>query len=530
MTVTTNAEVIRSERYAEIGTIVQRDGAILIDFWAKRAAEEQPNARRVHHSVLLDDMSSFLWELGEHLASSGDADASLHRRSARQHGEQRWVTGWSLTEVIRDYRIMRLVVLEYLDVHLDRPLRLREIQAVGLALDEAIEASVDRYVRSSEQQHRQLEESLREADRRKNEFLATLAHELRNPLAPLRNSLESIRLRDDSPTVFRQVRELMDRQVQQMSRLVDDLLDVTRIAQGKLVLRKEVVEVGPTIAQAVQSNAPLREAHHHRFSVSLPPAPLCVVGDPCRLVQVLVNLLNNATKYTPDGGEIRIEAVREGGDVVIRVKDNGVGIPPEKLSQIFDLFTQLDHGPERTQGGLGIGLTLVRRLVELHGGSITATSLGVGKGSEFIIRLPAAVQGQEAANPRPVGPTPGGGRHVLIVEDNHDARESLAMLLELFGHRVDVAEDGLKGMEAIIRLRPEIALVDLAMPGMDGYEVARRVRAALGDDVVLVALTGFGLPEDRQKAIEAGFNAFLIKPVEVAALQQLLSTHTPLKS
>ena len=423
---------------------------------------------------------------------------------------------------------MRLVVLEYLDNQLDRTLRLREIQAVGLALDEAIEASVERYVRSSEDQHRKLEDSLREADHRKNEFLATLAHELRNPLAPLRNSLELVRLREDSPSAIRHARELMNRQVEQMTRLVEDLLDVTRIAQGKLVLKKEHIDLDPAITQAVQMNAPLREARRHRLSVSLSPTPLWVEADPVRLVQVLVNLLNNAAKYTPDGGEIAISATREGNEAVVRVKDNGVGIPPEKLNQIFEMFTQLDSDAEHAQSGLGIGLTLVRRLVELHGGSVSVTSLGVGKGSEFVVRLPSTTAGSPTvAAPSPTGAIPAGSRHVLIIEDNHDGRDSLAMLLDLLGHRVSVAEDGLKGLDAILNLRPEIALIDIGLPGMDGYELARRARAVLGGSVVLIALTGYGSPEDRQQATEAGFNSFLLKPVDLAALQQLLAEPVP---
>jgi CheY-like chemotaxis protein len=244
-------------------------------------------------------------------------------------------------------------------------------------------------------------------------------------------------------------------------------------------------------------------------------------------VQILVNLLNNAAKYTPDGGEIAIDVAREGSEAVVRVKDNGVGIPPEKLNQIFDLFTQLDFGTERAQGGLGIGLTLVRRLVELHGGSISVTSLGVGKGSEFVVRLPSTPECPAAAAPDGEGAIPAGSRHIVIVEDNHDGRESLAMLLDLLGHRVNVAEDGPKGLEAILALRPEIALIDIGLPGMDGYELARKARAALGEGVVLVALTGYGLPEDRQQAMEAGFNSFLLKPVDLAALQQLLTEHSP---
>ena len=452
--VATNAQSVRAERYAEIGTIIQRDTTILIEQWSKRAVEEQPNARRVHHQDLLDDLPRLLWELGGHLTSVGETDGCPHRRSALEHGEQRWQTGWSLTEVIRDYRILRLVVLEHLDEALDRSLRLREIQAVGLALDEAIEASVRRYVQISEEQHRELAESLREADRRKNEFLATLAHELRNPLAPLRNTLEVIRLQDDSPAAIRQARELMDRQVEQMTRLVEDLLDVTRIAQGKLVLRKEHVELRRGPRAAVQMNAPLRTARAHQLEVSLPPAPVWIAADQTRLVQVMVNLLNNAAKYTPDGGTLAIAAACEGKEAVIRVKDNGIGIPKEKLARIFDMYTQLDHKPSHSQGGLGIGLTLVRQLVELQGGTVAAESPGPDQGSEFIVRFPALSEKPNDPPPSASREPTAAGRHVLIVEDNRDGRESLAVLLDLLGHRVSVASDGQSGLDAALELRP----------------------------------------------------------------------------
>jgi signal transduction histidine kinase len=398
-----NAQVVRAERYAEIGTIIQRDTTVLIDQWARRAVEEQPNARRVHHKDLLDDLPRLLWEVGGHLMSVGEADGSPHRRYALEHGEHRWQTGWSLTEVVRDYRILRLVVLEHLDSVLDRSLRLREIQAVGLALDDAIEASVERYVRSSEEQHRQLAASLREADRRKNDFLATLAHELRNPLAPLRNTLEVLRLNGDSPASVRKAREMMDRQVEQMTRLVDDLLDVTRIVQGKLVLRKESLELGRVITQAVQMNAPLRAARGHRLAIALPPEAIWIEADQARVVQVIVNLLNNAAKYTPNGGALAISAACEGNQAVIRITDNGIGIPKENLARIFDLYTQLDYGTTRSQGGLGIGLTLVRHLVELHGGTIAADSPGLDRGSEFVVRLPALPAKPDVPKPPATG-------------------------------------------------------------------------------------------------------------------------------
>ena len=527
---TTDAIVIRAGRYAEIGKVIQRDATLLIDHWAKRAVREQPSAKRVHHDVLLDELPTFLWELGVSLAEAGDGVAPPHCRLAHRHAEQRWQTGWSLAEVVRDYRILRLVILDHLDEYLDRSLRSVEVQAVGLALDEAIEVSVVRYVRNREQQLEHLEQAvrihadtLREADRRKNEFLATLAHELRNPLAPLRNSLEVVRLSEDSPATFRQVREMMDRQVNQMTRLVEDLLDVSRIAQGKLVLRKALLDLRLVLEHAVQMNVPLMQARKHRLSVHLPAVPLCVEGDQARLIQVFVNLLNNAAKYTPEGGEVTLSAGREENDAVVRVKDTGVGIAAEMLPYIFELFTQIDVSVERSQGGLGIGLTLVRRLVELHGGAIAATSPGVGQGSELVVRFPTVAMTAQEAGPDATEGKTCPGRHILIVEDNRDGRESLAMLLGMLGHRLDVAEDGRRGVEVALAVRPDVALIDIGLPDLNGFEVASQVRAGLGKGVLLVALTGHTQPEDRQRALDAGFDAHLAKPVELDELQALLA-------
>ena len=531
---TTDARVIRAGRYAEIGMMIQRDSTTLIERWAQRAVQEQPTAKRVHHDVLLDELPTFLWELGSDLMEADDESRRFpHCRQAHRHAEQRWDTGWSLSEVVRDYRILRIVILDYLDETLDRPLRLLEMQAVGLALDEAIEVSVQQYVRKREEQLERLEvsvgahaDALKEADRRKNEFLATLAHELRNPLAPLRNALEVVRLGGDSPTIFQQVREMMDRQVHQMTRLMDDLLDVSRIAQGKLALRKAPLDLRQVLEQAVQMNTPLVESRNHQLSVHMPVDILCVEGDQARLIQIFVNLLNNAAKYTPEGGTVALSAAPEGEQIVVRVKDSGTGIAAEMMPHIFELFTQIDVSSDRPQGGLGIGLTLVRRLVELHGGVITALSDGIGRGSEFIVRLPMAAPTAQKDPPAPksIATT---GRHILIVEDNRDGRDSLALLLGILGHRVDVAEDGLRGVEVGVAVRPQIALVDIGLPKLDGYEVAAQLKKSLGQSVLLVALTGHSQPEDRQRAVEAGFDAHLTKPVELEELQQLLARQIP---
>jgi signal transduction histidine kinase/CheY-like chemotaxis protein len=462
-----------------------------------------------------------------------EPDGCPHWAPAAAHGEQRWENGWSLPEVVQDYQILRRVLMEYLEETLTRPLLYRETAAVGLALDEAIGSSVAAYSRRVEEERvehdRQIREAaqrqaeaLRQADRRKNDFLAILAHELRNPLAPILHATELLRLQGPAEASVEQARDVIDRQVRLLGRLVDDLLDMARIAQGKLELRRSRFNVAEAVTQAVQSTAPLFEAQQHRLSVQLPEGPLPVEADQARVVQVLVNLLTNAAKYTDRGGAVQVSAAREGGEVVLRVRDNGIGIEAGMLGRVFDLFTQVDRALDRAQGGLGIGLTLVRQLVELHGGRVAAHSAGPGQGSEFVVRLPAA-DGAPAAAPAEEPPAPVKRRHVLIIEDNADARATLATLLKLLGHRIETAAAGAEGVERALALRPEVALIDLGLPGVDGCEVARQLRAALGSAIRLVALTGHAQQEDRRRTQEAGFDAHLVKPVATEELTRVLN-------
>jgi signal transduction histidine kinase len=372
---------------------------------------------------------------------------------------------------------------------------------------------------------------LAEANRRKDEFLAMLAHELRNPLAPIRNALHILKQSHAGGPV-EPLRAMMERQVQHLARLVDDLLDVSRITRGKIELRKQVVSLAAVVSRAVEASRSLIEGRRLELEVALPAEPLRLEADPTRLEQVVANLLHNAGKYTEPGGHIRLTAAlapsSEGGEVVLRVQDSGIGIPAEMLPHIFDLFVQVDHRHARSQGGLGIGLTLVRRLVELHGGTVEAFSAGLGRGSEFVVRLPALSEKRERegrAGREDAGdaaPTP--GRRILVVDDNVDAAESLALLLRLQGHDVAVAADGPTALEKARAERPEVIFLDLGMPGMDGYEVARRLRQ-LPDvgPVRLVALTGWGQEEDRRRTRQAGFDHHVVKPVEPDALHQLLS-------
>jgi PAS domain S-box-containing protein len=658
---TIDPQMLRSEQHVEIARLIDEGIDELVRRWQTRAVQEQPGAARAHEAELRDQLPTFLRSLASSLASCLAPETNGHWQLAAEHGEQRWEVGWSLSEVVRDYQILRLVLFGYLEEELRRPLLVREVQAVGLCLDEAIASSIAAYVRQRDEHERRLEQekaerqrqleegrlrwqrvfenagwgiallaasgdvlqsvnpvfahlhgygpadlegrplgelvteqaraelpgcleradregrceyesvqrrqdgstfpalvqltsvadrdgrvlyralnlrdvseakqteqslrdqarALAEADRRKNEFLAVLAHELRNPLAPIRNAVEVLRMVSPGEPAGLQARDIIERQSRQLARLVDDLLDVTRIAQGRLELRRSTFDVATAVAQAIQQTAPLYEAQRHRLDVHLPTEPLRLEADQARVVQVLVNLLNNAGKYTERGGQISLTAAREDSEVVFRVRDNGVGIEPEMLGRVFDLFTQIDRSLHRSQGGLGIGLTLVRQLVQMHGGSVEAHSEGPGKGSEFVVRLPASAQLGEQ-RPAPATASGPGLRHILIVEDNVDNRTTLAELLRLLGHRVEVAADGHEGVARALAGRPQVVLIDLGLPGLDGYEVGRQLRAELGEGVLLVALTGHATEEDRRRSAAAGFNAHLAKPVELRDLEVLL--------
>ena len=368
--------------------------------------------------------------------------------------------------------------------------------------------------------------ALKESDRRKDEFLAILAHELRNPLAPIRNAVQIYRAKGLSVPELQWATDVIDRQIHQMTRLVDDLLDVSRITKGKIELRKQRVELAAVVNSAVEASRPLIEKWGHGLTVTIPPQPIQIDVDPTRMAQVLSNLLNNAAKYMDQGGRILVIAERQSGHVLIRVKDIGIGIPTETLPRIFDMFMQVDRSLERSEGGLGIGLTLVQRLVEMHGGTVEARSDGPGKGSEFVVRLAVAEvkdQGpQGAACEHEKGAAP--GRRILVVDDNRDVADSLGMLLRMMGNEVHTAHDGLEAVGAAAAFQPDVVLLDLGLPKLNGYEAARRIREQDGGtDMVLVAVTGWGQEEDRRRSKEAGFDHHMTKPVEFAALQELLA-------
>ncbi|MBI2876557.1 MAG: MEDS domain-containing protein [Candidatus Tectomicrobia bacterium] len=367
---------------------------------------------------------------------------------------------------------------------------------------------------------------IQEASRRKDEFLAMLSHELRNPLAAIAGAIQVLRKGAAEDPILRVAQETAERQTGQMKRLLDDLLDVSRITQGKIALGKQPVELAEIVDHAVQASRPLIQDRRHRLTVSLPQEPLRLEADPVRLEQVFINLLSNAAKYTPPGGQIWLSVGREGDQAILRVRDNGIGIAPELLPRIFDLFVQADRSLDRAEGGLGIGLTLVRELVAMHGGQVDAQSDGLGKGSEFVVQLPLADRERQRGEPPgpPSDALRSSARRILLVDDNEDAAVMLAMLLEMTGHEVRIVYDGPSALVMAGEYRPEVVLLDIGMPGMDGYEVARRLRRQEAlPQMRLIALTGYGQEEDRQRAREAGFDHYLTKPIHLPQLLGLLS-------
>jgi len=369
-------------------------------------------------------------------------------------------------------------------------------------------------------------DELAAASRRKDEFLAMLGHELRNPLAPILNAVQLLRLQRSESGHQQQACAIIERQVGQLVHLVDDLLEVSRISTGRIHLQRKPLDLRGIVECGVETVRLLIAQHRHALVVQLPPSPIWIYGDATRLEQVVVNLLNNAAKYTDDGGEIWLSLQQEGNEAVLQVRDSGVGIAPELMPHIFDLFTQAERSLARSQGGLGIGLSLVQRLVELHGGKVAAYSV-VGQGSEFVVRLPVVL----TAEPRPPSPATekvqptGTSLRVLVVDDNVDTATSMAMILRQSGHDVRTAHDGPTALEAATHYRPNVVLLDIGLPGLDGFEVAKRLRrqSAL-QNVVLVAITGYGTESDRQRSLEAGFDHCLVKPAKFEKVQEILAT------
>ena len=412
---------------------------------------------------------------------------------------------------------------------------LKRVQAALAEVNDALEERVEQRtaaLQAEVMERKRLAEKLEEANHRKNEFLAMLGHELRNPLAPVMNAVEMIRLRaGDNPEVER-ARIVIERQVSHMARLVDDLLDVSRITRGVVELRREPVNLTAIVESALNSCRTMFEISRHELTASLPVEPCWIEGDVTRLEQVVVNLISNATKYTPPGGHIWVGLEREGDWTELCVRDNGRGIPAEKLPHIFELFMQVDTTIDRSMGGLGIGLTVVRNLVQLHGGKVTASSKGTDQGSEFIVRLPLLPRAQTEAIALPSSACSDTARlRVLIVEDNVDSAETLAELIEIWGHEVRIVHHGAAAMAVAAEFLPEVVLLDIGLPGISGYEVAGMLRQQPDlEETLLVALTGYGQEDDRRKAMSAGFDLHLTKPVNPDQLQRILAQTAPATS
>ena len=379
-------------------------------------------------------------------------------------------------------------------------------------------------------ERKRAEESLREMDRQKNAFLAQLAHELRNPLAPIRNAARIFKMKQSAEPDVLWASEVIDRQVDHLARLIDDLLDVSRISRNKLELRRQRIELQEVVRGAVEISQPTIDQNGHKLVLDVPAEPVYLLADMARLTQALMNLIINAAKYTDVGGRIELSARREGDEAVMRVKDNGIGIDAAAIPRLFEMFFQAEASMDRSQGGLGIGLSLVRSVAELHGGAVEGRSAGLGKGSEFILRVPALAASAKSASSNPVsagGAAPSSARRVLVVDDNQDGAESLAMFLQIGGHEVHTAYDGEEAVAAAETFRPEVVLLDIGMPKLNGYEACRRIRnSAWGRDMVLIAQTGWGQEEDKRRTKEAGFDDHLVKPVDPIALMKMVTEAT----
>jgi PAS domain S-box-containing protein len=471
-----------------------------------------------------------VWRATEpHLSAALGGAAVRHdvHLSPQALAEERWIDCVYTPDVDATGRV-RGVVAHVSDVTARRNL------ASELHHDDADDHAIAAALRASESRYRELAEQLQAADQRKNEFLALLAHELRNPLAPIRNGLQLVRMASDAVARERAC-AMMDRQLRHMVRLVDDLLDVSRITRSKLELRREPVELATVVRNAVESSGELIDSFEHELLVELPDDPVVLDADPVRMTQVVSNLLNNAAKYTNPAGRLEVRAWREGHFAIISVRDTGIGIARENLQRVFDLFSQLQTDPSRASGGLGVGLSLVRELVTMHGGTVEARSDGPGRGSEFIVRLPVreasavdswgtvslATLVAEAGRHRHLGRP----RRVLVVDDNADNAESLSELLRALRHETQIVFDGPSAVDAVASFAPEVVLLDIGLPGYDGYEVARRIReSAGGRNIRLIAITGWGQEDDKRRAWAAGFDAHLTKPVDPAALLLIVAS------
>ena len=524
---------IRTKSFHVIGTAIQRNVGLIVSRWEKRAREEQPSAVRAHHTDLIDHLPAFLSELGRNLAEAGDNHSARQLRLAGVHGDQRWENGWSIEEVVRDYQLLRIVVVAFLQEEIGRPLSGQEVMALGLAIDDAILLSVSAFLACVNQ--RNADGAAKDAIGRglalpSSDLLGVfgvLGHELRNSLAPLANSLHILQLAGSDSMTVEKTRCLMDRQVKVMARLVDDLMDLPRVARGKVSLKLERLDVTRLIRECAEDRAAAFKESNIDLRLQLPSQPVWAMGDPTRLRQVIGNLLSNAIKFTDGGGQVSISLtpVHPLGTIEICVQDTGIGIDPAFLPRVFESFNQADRSMERSRGGLGLGLALVKGLVELHGGRVSVKSDGIGHGSTFVVELPIYDQLQiridhEESAARSVNIP----RRVLIIDDNLDLAESTRMILELNGHTVYLAHSGPDGLVMARATVPDVIVCDIGLPGMNGYDVCHQ----LACDPTLatsmkIALSGHGSSGSRDRALKAGFDDFLLKPFDPARIAQVVA-------
>jgi signal transduction histidine kinase/ActR/RegA family two-component response regulator len=517
---------LRAEPHNLLGAVIGRDAGVIVEKWARRAVEEEPSAQRVHHDVLLDHLPTFLWDLGKGLSDA--ADSIRHCRTAGLHGDQRWESGWSIEELVRDYQLLRLVLVEHLHETVGRVLTVHEFLAIGVYFDDAIASSVSAY-HTCTATAPQAGAGVKANGARSEEMLTilgVLGHELRNPLAPLGNALQVLKLSGTDPAVVERTRLLMERQHKSLTRLVNDLLDLPRLTQKKMQIRSERLDLCTLVRDAAEDRRSAFDEAGVRFHIQVPAAPMYTLGDPLRLTQVVGNLLGNAAKFTDHGGEVILTLSRSPARPVahLTIKDTGIGIDAAILPRIFDAFVQAERGFERSRGGLGLGLALVKGIVELHGGAITAASHGPGAGAEFTVELPiidippqgaiAAQTGSET--PKVVA------KRMLLIEDNRDSAESLKEYLEILGHDVMIANSGPEGVALAIANPPDVVVCDIGLPGMSGHAVCEELRKVESlSRTLIVALTGHP-PEAEGDGNHSGFDHYLLKPVDPQRLAAIL--------
>jgi signal transduction histidine kinase/CheY-like chemotaxis protein len=504
------------------GTIVER--------WTEAVHREAvPSAEGLSQPQLLDHVPPLLEEIS---AALEGAPAPAIEAEGRAHGRHRWGNGYDISEVLREISLLQQTLLDVVEEYAGGSPGLTPVEQLDVIrrlldlTNRSGHAAVAEFHSESMAARRLLEAELEAANEQKDRFLAMLSHELRNPLSPILAAVQLLEFTESADPRLRRARDVIVRQVRHQSRLIDDLLDVSRVARGKIALRVERHNLKAAVGYAVEACLPVIEGKGQELKLTLPDVALPVDADPVRLEQIVTNLLTNANRYTGPGGTIWLTLLQEGKEAVLRVRDSGIGIAPEQLPRIFDLFVQAETSLYRREGGLGIGLTLVKMLADLHGGTVEAHSEGPGKGAEFVVRLPVA---EEAGSIEPSRDGDRGekpvSRRVALVEDNPDSREVLADLLELLGHQVLTAAHGLEALRLARQEKPEAFVVDLGLPGMDGYEVARALRGMPGGErLLLIALTGHGGPENEERARKAGFDAHLTKPADIDELQRLLAT------